>query len=84
MNKLKKPKPKKNLKTLKGRLRYLREQSGYSLQDVALKMGKSASYRNLIFKWEQEGEYEPSLKSIQALSEVYGVSIEWIINGESK
>lgn len=81
---MKKPKPKKNLKTLKGRLRYLREKSGYSLQDVALKMGKSASYRNLIFKWEQEGEYDPSIKSIKALAEVYGVSIDWIISGESK
>jgi len=62
-----------------GRLRQAREQKGLTRQFVAKKLGVSV---RTFDRWER-GDFEPSLKKLARLAELYGTSIGWLIVGET-
>ena len=61
-------------------LNTLRKQMGYSQEEVAEKIGVS---RQAVAKWEN-GETVPDLDNTVALAELYGVSIDNLMNYQAK
>ena len=61
-------------------LNTLRKQMGYSQEEVAEKIGVS---RQAVAKWEN-GETVPDLDNTVALAELYGVSIDNLVNYQAK
>ena len=57
-------------------LNTLRKQRGYSQEEVAEKIGVS---RQAVAKWES-GETMPDLDNTMALAELYGVSLDNLVN----
>jgi len=64
---------------LGARLRQAREQKGLTRQYVAKNVGISV---RTFDRWER-GDFEPSLKKLARLAELYGTSIGWLIVGET-
>ncbi|WP_297630753.1 helix-turn-helix transcriptional regulator [uncultured Clostridium sp.] len=62
------------------RLRYFRERSGYSQEDLAKKLNIS---RQSISKWEL-GKSTPDINYIIQMSEIYDVSLDELLKGEEK
>jgi transcriptional regulator with XRE-family HTH domain len=56
-------------------LKYLRKQRNWTQEDVAQHLNVS---RSQISKWEN-GEMLPDLQSMEKLSELYGVSIDFLV-----
>lgn len=61
-------------------IRQLREEKGYSLAQVAERLGVS---RQAYIKYES-GEVEPSVEAVRKLSKLYGVSYEDLIDNKVK
>ena len=61
-------------------LNTLRKQRGYSQEEVAEKIGVS---RQAVAKWES-GETMPDLDNTMALAELYGVSLDNLVNYQAK
>ena len=61
-------------------LNTLRRQRGYSQEEVAEKIGVS---RQAVAKWER-GETVPDLDNTMALAELYGVSLDDLVNYQAK
>lgn len=69
---------KPDLSTVGGRLVAARTQKGFSQIAAAKGMGhESATQLN---RWEH-GDYVPGARNLRKLAELYGVSVEWIVNG---
>lgn len=62
---------------LKDKLITLRKESGYTQSALAEKMDVS---RQAISSWEL-GETVPSLEKLMRLGELYGVSVDYLVNG---
>lgn len=62
------------------RLKRLREANGYSLRDLAEKIGSSA---NTIMRWERN-ESTPSQDFVVKLAEIYGRDPVWMLFGLKK
>lgn len=65
--------------TLAKNIRYLRKKRNWSQEDLADKLGKK-SYTT-IQKWES-GVADPTFKTLQQLSYVFGVDIDALANGD--
>lgn len=59
------------------RLQELRKKAGYSQEQVAEKLGIS---RQAISKWES-GQGKPEIDNVVKLTEIYGVSADYILLG---
>jgi len=57
---------------------YLRKKAGYSQEALAEKLGVS---RQAVSKWEN-GDAEPELSKIRSLTELFDVSIDWLLSEE--
>ena len=62
------------------RLKRLREANGYSLRDLAEKIGSSA---NTIMRWERN-ESTPSQDFVMKLADIYGRDPVWMMFGVKK
>ena len=65
---------------LKENISMLRSVNGYSQEEVAEKIGVS---RQAYAKWEK-GETVPDVERCQKLAEVYGVTIDSLVNSSDK
>lgn len=59
------------------RIQYLRKQKGFSQEELANKVGVS---RQAVSKWES-GQSTPDLDKIIAMSELFGVTTDYILRG---
>jgi transcriptional regulator with XRE-family HTH domain len=64
---------------LGARLRRAREQRGLLLSAVAKLLGVS---RQTLHRWETDA-FEPSVEMLARLSELYGVTIDFLIHGDT-
>ena len=64
------------------RIKLLRTQSGMTLQDVAVAMGKKPSYRVRIHAWENGSS--PTYANLELLAKVFNASVEWLISGQDE
>lgn len=73
--------PTLNLKETGNRIKALRVNSGYSVEEIAEYMGFSSP--QAVYKWEW-GKSLPTVDNLFALSKLFGVAIERILaeNGE--
>lgn len=60
------------------RLKEAREKNGLTQKEVAEKIG---AHLNTVYLWER-GQICPQLYFIDALADLYGVSIEWLCGRE--
>lgn len=67
-----------NLITWHERLKFLREQNGWTMNEIAEKVG--AASPQTYSGWEY-GRREPDFETIVKLARTYNVSIDWIIKG---
>jgi transcriptional regulator with XRE-family HTH domain len=65
----------KNMNKLADHLKYLRKQRNWTQEEVAQRLNMS---RSQISKWEN-GELLPDLQSLEKLSELYNVSIDFLV-----
>jgi transcriptional regulator with XRE-family HTH domain len=65
----------KNMNKLADHLKYLRKQRNWTQEEVAQHLNMS---RSQISKWEN-GELLPDLQSLEKLSELYNVSIDFLV-----
>lgn len=63
-------------------LKQLRESKGYTLQNVAEQLGISKQYYQMIESGERQKKMDITL--IRGLSSIFGVSLEKIVDEESK
>ena len=62
--------------TLSEKITYCRRKSGLSQEGLAEKLGVS---RQAVSKWET-GEAQPELSKLKQLSDLFGVSADWLLN----
>lgn len=62
------------------RLQELRKKNGYSQEDLADELGVS---RQAVSKWER-GDASPDTDNLIALSKIYNVTLDELINGEDE
>ncbi len=65
---------------LSERLKAARAQSGKTQEEVAEQMGVTS---HAVYYWES-GRANPSHEHLVRLSEVYGVSVDWLLGGDEK
>lgn len=63
--------------TIAEKLRTIRKQRGYTLVKLSEKSGVSVSFLSDM----ERGRTLPSLKSCQAIVDVYGMSLSWLFSG---
>lgn len=61
--------------TFAERLKFAREQTGFTQREVAKETGISQP----IIAYLETGKREPSLENLGILAEFYGVSIDWLL-----
>lgn len=66
--------------TMAKRLTALRKQRGFSQEQLAEKLNVS---RQAVSKWER-GEAQPDISNLSALSKLYGITIDELINGKAE
>jgi transcriptional regulator with XRE-family HTH domain len=66
---------------LKDRLKTLRKENGWTLKEVASKLGLSghSTYSN----WEY-GRTEPDIEMLKTIAELYNVTVEYLLSGEKQ
>ena len=73
--------PTLNLKETGNRIKTLRVNSGYTVEDIAGYMGFSGP--QAVYKWEW-GKSLPAVDNLYALSRLFGVSIDKILVGDGE
>lgn len=73
--------PTLNLKETGNRIKALRVNSGYSVEEIANYMGFSGP--QAVYKWEW-GKSLPAVDNLYALSRLFGVSIDKILVGDGE
>lgn len=66
--------------SLGNRIRSERKKKGYSQEDLAKQIGIT---RQAIQKWEKD-ENEPCLNDLVTLSKIFGVSLNYLVDGENE
>lgn len=62
--------------TFAERLKFAREQSGFTQREVAKETGISQP----IIAYLETGKREPSIENLGILAEFYGVSVDWLLS----
>ena len=66
--------------TLREKILYYRKSAGLSQEELAARVGVS---RQAVSKWET-GDAEPELSKLRLLSQVFDVSIDWLLSEEAE